>query len=233
MAVGHRLTHKREGCNDSAVSDTPDKADLTPAELRAIEDHKYFLSQRLGREVTIEEAIKDFVATVRPRWLRQKLREDIKTQVSTMEWYKCCEHMERGRDLGPHGGADEWIARYAKSWREWRESLEQNGFETITVVARNPSVFHMRPAGDLASLASQFDCDVYMHKDGMPILNFKLHGKPYVHVKSIILMLSVGIEDGDTLEFIAMGREARAALDAIKKFVEDLGRDPSGAQPQG
>lgn len=210
-------------CKHFGVSESPNKANLTPAELRAIEDHKYFLSQRLGREATIEEAIHDFVTNVRPAWLRDKLRHDNLHQRSVMEWYRFCEQMERGRDLGRHGGAEEWIPRYAGMWRTWRESLEQNDFVTITVVARNPTVFHMRPSGDLASLASQFDCDVYLHKDGMPIHNFKLHGRPYVHVKSIILMLSVGISDGDTLEFIALGREASQALSAIKKFVEDLG----------
>jgi len=39
--------------------------DLIPSELRAIEDHKYYLSQKEGREVSLEEAIVDFLCRLR------------------------------------------------------------------------------------------------------------------------------------------------------------------------
>ena len=47
--------------------------DLTPSELKAIEDHKYFLSQERGAEVSIEEAIGDFLRRYAESWRREKV----------------------------------------------------------------------------------------------------------------------------------------------------------------
>ena len=47
---------------------------LTAAELRAIEEHKYYLSQQRGTEVSIEEAIDDFIQHFAEDWRKEKLR---------------------------------------------------------------------------------------------------------------------------------------------------------------
>ena len=41
---------------------------LTASELKAIEDHKHYLSQRRGVEVTIEDAIRDFLVHYAAAW---------------------------------------------------------------------------------------------------------------------------------------------------------------------
>ena len=71
----------------------------------------------------------------------------------------------------------------------------------------------------IGQLATEYDCDIYVHKDGMPYYNFLLGGKPYMNVKSIIGFLSMGLELGDQLEFIATGTQAAHALDAIERLL--------------
>ena len=46
--------------------------DLIPSELRAIEIHKYYLSQREGREVSFEEAMIDFIDNYEADFLMQE-----------------------------------------------------------------------------------------------------------------------------------------------------------------
>jgi phosphotransferase system HPr (HPr) family protein len=192
---------------------------LTPAELKAIEEHKYFLSQQRGAEVTIEEAIANFIEHVEADWQREKLRRDNQEQRQEIEKHKYFRSMEEGRDIGKQSAAEEWCQKYAHIWRAERESLERNGFKRITVVVRNEKGLHMRPVSVVAELAAGFDCDVYVHKEGMVYYNFLLEGRPYMNVRSILSLLSLGVARGDTIEFIATGAQASQALEALEKFM--------------
>lgn len=197
----------------------PSRENLTPAELQAIEEHKYYMSQKQGREVSIEEAVEDFVRNIKAAWLRDKMCRDTREELREIEQHKEKLAREKGQPVPRNVAAEEWCTRYAPIWRRERESLERNGFVSVTVVVHNERGVHLRPTSDLARLASQFDCDVYVHKPNMPYYNFLLNGKPYMNVKSIMGMLSLGIVIGDTLEFIATGREAAKALEAVKKML--------------
>jgi phosphocarrier protein HPr len=196
------------------------EVNLSPAELKAVEDHKYFLSKTHNREVSIEEAIVDFIKTYSEDWKREKLRRDNLEQLNEIEKHKYFRSIEEGRDVGRSRAAEEWCAAYAGIWRSERESLERNGFKQIQVRIKDPNGLHMRPTSALASLATKYDCDVYVHKAGMPYYNFMLQGKPYMNVKSILLMLSLGIILGDSILFIATGSQAQEALDAIARELE-------------
>lgn len=195
------------------------RVDLTAAELKAIEDHKYFLSQQRGQEVTIEEAIDDFLKRYAEAWRREKLRRDNLEQLKEIEKHKYLRSQQEGRDVGTSAAAEEWCRRYAHIWRAERESLERNGFVRVTVRVRDPLGLHMRPSSAIATLATQYDCDVYVHKDGMPFYNFILQGKTCMNVKSILGILSLGIILGDEIEFIATGAQAKDALEAIAREV--------------
>ena len=151
---------------------------LTAAELKAIAEHKYYLSQKRGVEVTIEEAIADFVEHYAEDWRREKLRRDNLDQRQEIERHKYFRSMEEGRDIGKTSAAEEWCEKYAHIWRAERDSLEQNGFKKIAVVVHNEQGLHLRPASAVAALASEFDCDVYVHKEGMTYYNFLLDGRP-------------------------------------------------------
>ena len=203
-------------------------SNLTPAELLAIEEHKYYLSQRRGCEVSIEEAIEDFLRNYSNDWKREKTRRDNQEQLNEIDKYKYVRSMAEGRDIGRAAAAEEWCRKYAPIWREERESLARNGFRRIDVSVKDPHGIHVRPTSEMAKLATQYDCDVYVHKEGMVYYNFMLGGKPYMNVKSILGMLSLGIILGDELEFIAVGAQAEQALDAIAKVIR---RNPVGGRP--
>ena len=201
---------------------------LTAAELKAIEEHKYFLSQKRGAEVTIEEAITDFIEHFEADWQREKLRRDNQEQRLEIEKHKYFRSMEEGRDIGKLSAAEEWCQKYAHIWRAERESLERNGFKKITIVVQNEEGLHMRPVSAVAALATKFDCDIYVHKDGMVYYNFLLEGRPYMNVRSILSLLSLGVAVGQTLEFIATGSQASQALEALEKLVTK--QQPTGEQ---
>ena len=192
---------------------------LTAAELKAIEEHKYFLSQKRGAEVTIEEAIADFIEHFAEDWRGEKLRRDNLAQRQEIEKHKYLRSMEEGHDIGRSSAAEEWCAKYAHIWRAERESLERNEFQKVAVVVRNEAGLHVRPVSAVATLASEFDCDIYVHKEGMVYYNFLLEGRPYMNVRSILGFLSLGAALGDRLEFIATGLQATQALEALEKLV--------------
>jgi len=87
------------------------------------------------------------------------------------------------------------------------------------VTVHNKEGLHLRPVSAVASLAARFDCDVYVHKESMPYYNFLLEGRPYMNVRSVLGLLSVGTALGDTLEFIATGSQAEQALQALAELL--------------
>ena len=199
---------------------------LTAAELKAIQEHKYFLSENRGVEVTIEEAIADFIEHIATDWRGEKIRRDNLDQRQEIERHKYLRSQQEGRDIGRQSAAEEWCQKYAHIWRAERESLEQNGFQRIQLTIRNPEGLHLRPVSAVATLAAQFDADVYVHKPGMIYYNLVLEGRPYMNVRSILGLLSVGVALGDTLEFIATGQQATEALAALTEL---LGKPASAA----
>jgi phosphocarrier protein len=188
---------------------------LTAAELKAIEEHKYYLSQKRKTEVTIEEAIADFVEKFAKDWRNEKLRRDNLAQRLEIEKHKYLRSLEEGRDIGKSSAAEEWCQKYAHIWRAEHESLDRNGFKKVQVTIQNGEGLHLRPVSAVAELAAKFDCDIYVHRDGMPYYNFLLEGRPYMNVRSVLGVLSIGAAQGDTLEFIATGSQAADALKAL------------------
>jgi phosphotransferase system HPr (HPr) family protein len=193
---------------------------LTAAELKAIEEHKYFLSQKRGAEVTIEEAIADFISNFAQAWRDEKLRRDNLEQREEIERHKYFRSQEEGRDIGKSRAAEEWCEKYAHIWRAERDSLERNGFNRISLVIQNEKGLHMQPVSDVAALAARFDCDIYVHKSGMNYYNFLLEGRPYMNVRSILGFLSLGIQLGETVEFIVTGSQSKEALAALEKLLK-------------
>jgi phosphotransferase system HPr (HPr) family protein len=193
---------------------------LTAAELKAIEEHKYFLSRERNTEATIEEAIADFVQNVAEDWRREKLRRDNQDQRQEIEKYKYLRSQQEGHDIGRTSAAEEWCQKYAPIWRAERESLEQNGFQRLRVTVQSKDGLHLRPVSAVAELAAKFDCDIYVHRDGMTYYNFLLEGRPYRNVRSILGLLSVGAAHGDELEFIATGSQSPEALAAVANLLQ-------------
>ena len=192
---------------------------LTPAELKAIGEHKHFLSQQLGAEISIEEAIEDFLKRFAEQWRQEKLRRDNLDQRQEIDKHKWLRSEREGHDIGRAAAANEWCERFAHIWRAERESLEQNGFQRVSMVMRLPSDSPTRPWSGVRQVATRYDCEVYVHKDGLPYWNFLLEDRPFMNVKSILNFLSLGIVTGDTVEFVAMGPHATEALTTLTQLL--------------
>jgi len=201
------------------------KIDLIPSELAAIQTHKYFMSLNEGREVSIEEAIQDFVKKYRADWLREKQRRDNEEQIKEIERHKYFRSREKGYDIGSRTASEEWIGNYAHIWREEKESLQAHGFLQVKLVVENEEGLHIKPASKLAEIARSCDCDMYVHRRGMEYYNFVLNGKEYLNVKSVLSLLQLDATKGEELEFIATGAEAKEALEAVERMLKEQGEN--------
>ena len=197
------------------------KIDLIPSELAAIETHKYFMSLNQDREVSIEEAVDDFVEKYRTDWLREKQRRDNEEQIKEIERHKYLRSTEKGYDIGSRTASEEWIRTYAHLWRADKESLKAHGFVQVKLVVQNEEGLHIKPVSALAEIARSYDCDLYVHRQGMEYYNFILNGKEYVNVKSVLSLLQLDARKGEELEFIATGVEANKALDAVELLLKE------------
>lgn len=196
---------------------------LIPAELAAIQEHKYFMSLKEGREVSIEEAILDFVDKYRTDWLREKQRKDSEEQIREIQKHKWARSSEEGRDIGSGAASEEWIEKYAHIWREEKESLQSHGFVEERVVVQIEEGLHIKPVSKLAEIAASHDCDMYVHRKGMQFYSFVLNGKGYVNVKSVLSLLQLDARKGEELEFIATGAQAKEALEAVARLLREWG----------
>jgi phosphocarrier protein len=79
--------------------------------------------------------------------------------------------------------------------------------EEITV--RNPNGLHARPASIFVQIANKFDSKVTLKKD-----NETVEGK------SIIAILSLGINKGMKVKLVVEGNDAKEAFSELKSFLE-------------
>jgi hypothetical protein len=206
-----------------------EELDLIPSELRAIELHKYYLSKKEGREVSLEEAMVDFIDNYKTDFLSKKQLDDCMEQNEEIQRYKWIESEKEGHDIGTEQAALEWITKYGCIWREERESLEENGFleGDVKIENREGATIEMAMLNDLAH---RFDSDLYIHMERMKYYNFKLFGKKeYLNVKSILVPRFLEAIHGERIEFIATGGSARETLAAARRFV--LESPPQSSHP--
>ena len=193
--------------------------DLIPSELRAIEDHKHYLSQKEGREVQLEEAIVDFLIDYEADFLKRKQTEDVAQQNDEIMKYKWIESEREGHDIGEETAAMEWIEKYGSIWRAERESLEKNAFMEMALVVEDRAgvVIDMT---ELADIARRNDCELYIHKERMKYYNFVLFGKKeYLNVKSILCPKHLEAVKGEKIEFIATGEGALKILPEVRSLI--------------
>lgn len=195
------------------------EVDLTPAELSAVIAFQAEMQKKQEAKVAFEEAMAGWIQTMGDAWRSKKFREDMEAQRKEIEKFKWIESEKAGKDIGASQAAQEWIRLYAQNWRMERESLEENGWDSVHVIVGLPQGLHMRPSSTLANIASGFPCAVYVHRDGMEVYNFMLQGMEFINVKSLMGLLTLGAGKGVMLIFIASGQDARRALSAIAEFV--------------
>ena len=78
------------------------------------------------------------------------------------------------------------------------------------VVVRKVHGLHARPATIFVQLANKFNSSVKIERDG-----------EIVDGKSIMALLSLGINTGVEVKLISEGDDAKEAIDNLKRFLED------------
>ncbi|MCK9615015.1 MAG: HPr family phosphocarrier protein [Candidatus Omnitrophica bacterium] len=76
------------------------------------------------------------------------------------------------------------------------------------IIVNNPHGLHARPAALLVQIANKFDSRIMLEKDGET-----------VDGKSIIAILSLGVNCGAALKLIIEGIDAKEAFEEIKEFL--------------
>lgn len=197
--------------------------DLLPSELKAIGVHKYYMSQKEGREVSLEEAMIDFLINYVDDYLREKQIEDLQQQKMEIMQYKWIESEKLGRDIGQETAALQWVQRYGMVWREEREGLERNGFFEVSLFIQAVDGIRL-DMSRLRDISSRNDCDLYVHKERIRHYNFILNGKKeYINVKSILCPDFLEIDHGESVELISTGYGATAGIEEAKQYVLALG----------
>ena len=96
-----------------------DEEQLSPAELEAIQVHKYYLSEKVGRDVGLDKAVEDWLQNHAADWRGDRLKKELEEQAREIEKHKWIESEKAGRDLGNQAAFD-WIVKYAAGWRQHR-----------------------------------------------------------------------------------------------------------------
>jgi phosphotransferase system HPr (HPr) family protein len=78
------------------------------------------------------------------------------------------------------------------------------------IIVNNPHGLHARPAALLVQIANKFDSSVMLEKNGEA-----------VDAKSIIAILSLGINKGMQVKLIVEGLDAKEAFGELKNFLQE------------
>lgn len=75
----------------------------------------------------------------------------------------------------------------------------------------HPAGLHARPAARFVTLAARFPCSITVRK---------LNGsKPSVNAKSALSVLTLAVNQGDTVEIVAQGDQAQEAISALVALI--------------
>lgn len=95
---------------------------IKEAERRAINRHKYSLSQQQGYDISFEVAAEDWFANHSQEWHERRLRSMLASQREEINRFKWIESERARRDLG-RTAVEEWIHRHGPGWRlQWEMS---------------------------------------------------------------------------------------------------------------
>jgi hypothetical protein len=98
------------------------KSLIEEAELRAINRHKYALSQQQGEEVGFQAAAEDWFSNYSEAWRQKRHVRMLEMQREEINRFKWIASERERRDLG-RSAVEEWIHKHAA---EWRLNWEQN-----------------------------------------------------------------------------------------------------------
>ena len=82
---------------------------------------------------------------------------------------------------------------------------------TRTVMIQNRTGLHARPASEFVALAAQFQSKITIRP---------VNEEDDINAKSIMLLLAMGLGQGDEVVITAKGEDETAAVDALAALVE-------------
>lgn len=92
--------------------------DLTFEEINAVLHHKWLLSERIGRDVGMEFAIKDFFEHHASVWQKKQIEADLAAQKDEIIKHKWFLSQKLGYDVGTTAAAIDWVrGGFAEHWR--------------------------------------------------------------------------------------------------------------------
>lgn len=85
-----------------------------------------------------------------------------------------------------------------------------------TIELKTPTDLHMRPAAEIAKIASEFESDITVRK-----------GSKRTNAGSIFELMMLGIKHGETFDLAANGPEAVTALNALQLYLDTFSDEKS------
>jgi hypothetical protein len=101
------------------------EADLTrywPSEVRAIQEHKYFLGMERGYDPPMEEVLESWERQYAKAWRTAKMRRDVEAQLREIEACRARLASDTGRTIGFAEAARTWVDISEREWRDRWES---------------------------------------------------------------------------------------------------------------
>ena len=86
----------------------------------------------------------------------------------------------------------------------------EDGCFEFTYTVKDKIGLHARPAGELARIIKSFDCRFTVEANGRTAVN-----------GSVMQLMSLGASQGSLLKCKAEGRDAKSAIDAVEKFLNE------------
>lgn len=96
---------------------------LIPAERRAVEAHREYLSQAAGHSIELDVALADWRAHHQLRWREARQARCLEQQRHEIERHKWLESEKAQCDMGKAAALD-WITKHAADWRAWYDTQE-------------------------------------------------------------------------------------------------------------
>ena len=214
---------------------------ISEEERRAVEVHKWYLSQRAGCDVGWGAALEDWKRNYQADWRKnQRIRQltDNTAQAKEIQDYVWYRSQEAGADMS-RDAQEEWVRLYAAQWREQAAQKQRKPVEDWPdlkapsdpcscgspaavawreIAVRNEKGLHVRPSMKLKKLLDAHqECEVYVQ-------NYATNGGA-IRVREMTQILSLGAICGDILLFGVSGPNACQVMDEIERLFESRFED--------
>jgi hypothetical protein len=93
----------------------------SPAERKAIIDHKYLLGIDMHCDPGLGKAVESWERNYALQWRSQQMRHDAEAQIAEIESYRHELMLRLGREVDFNEAARQWVDRWGEAWRRQRD----------------------------------------------------------------------------------------------------------------